>query len=384
MRGGERSIADDLRTRVRPAELCEALNDGALRCTACGHLCRIRPGGRGVCLVRYHDGRALQAPWGYVSGLAVDPIEKKPFFHALPGARTLSFGTLGCNFRCDFCQNAATSQTLRDPGAGGGIEDVEPEEVVRAAVARRAEIVASTYNEPLITSEWAGAILRPAASAGMLGAFVSNGHASLQVLAYLRPFVDLFKVDLKCFDPRRYAALGGRLGTVLRTIRALVRSGTWVEVVTLVVPGWNDSDAELGRTAAFLASVSPDLPWHVTAFHPDYRMTDRGRTPSASLRRAAEIGGAAGLRFVYAGNVRGLEDLEETRCPGCGETLVERAGFTVGDDRLRDGACPRCARAIPGVWRGRGGVVRVGVEKAPAQEAWERGDPAADSGLPPG
>jgi pyruvate formate lyase activating enzyme len=214
-----------------------------------------------------------------------------------------------------------------------------------------APIVTSTYNEPLITSEWAVSVFTLAKTHGLKTAYVSNGNATPEVLDYLRPCLDLYKVDLKGFDDAHYRKLGGKLQTVLDTIQGLVAKAFWVEVVTLLVPGWNDSDAELQDVARFLAGVSRDIPWHVTAFHPDYKMADRGWTPVESLIRAAEIGRSEGLRFVYAGNAPGrTQSLENTVCPGCGTLLIERVGFRVLANRLEAGACPRCRVRIPGVW----------------------------------
>jgi pyruvate formate lyase activating enzyme len=212
--------------------------------------------------------------------------------------------------------------------------------------------VTSTYNEPLITSEWAVEVFRAAKAEGLVCSYVSNGNGTEEVLEYLRPWVSLYKVDLKGFRDRPYRDLGGTLERVTWTIEALNRKGFWVEVVTLVVPGLNDSDEELRDVARFLVSVSPDIPWHVTAFHPDYRMDDRPATPVRTLLRAAEIGAAEGLRFVYAGNLPGaVRSWESTHCPGCRAVLVERMGYRILKNRLdAGGRCPACQRAIPGVW----------------------------------
>ena len=345
-------LARLLARHTREGELGESLEDGRVRCLACGHRCLIPPGREGICKVRYNEGGALQVPFGYVSGLQLDPVEKKPFFHALPGATALSFGMLGCDFHCAYCQNWVTSQALRDPEAGTSVREVDPEEVVRLARDRGARILTSTYNEPLITSEWAVAIFRLAHDEGLRCSYVSNGNATEEVLEFLRPWVSMYKVDLKGFRDRPYRDLGGTLDNVLWTIRALHEKDFWVEVVTLVVPGFNDSDEELTDIARFLASVSPDIPWHVTAFHPNYRMGDRGSTPAQTLLRAAEIGAREGLHFVYAGNLPGfVQDLENTWCPGCRSLLVERVGFRVRQSRVgADGRCPECARSIPGIW----------------------------------
>ncbi len=228
---------------------------------------------------------------------------------------------------------------------------VTPKGIVRVAKAQGARIVTSTYNEPLITSEWAVAVFKEAKAAGLVCSYVSNGNATPEVLDYLRPWVSLYKVDLKGFRDRAYRDLGGTLERVLWTIRALHDQGFWVEVVTLLVPGFNDSDEELRDIARFLVSVSPDIPWHVTAFHKDYRMTEPANTTVATLLRAAEIGTAEGLHFVYAGNLPGaVRNWENTICPACGSLLVERVGFRVRENRIRDGRCPDCKRTVPGVW----------------------------------
>jgi pyruvate formate lyase activating enzyme len=233
------------------------------------------------------------------------------------------------------------------------VTETTPEELVQAALRSGARAVVSTYNEPLITTEWAVAVFKAARAAGLLTGYVSNGHATPKVLDYLAPWIDLYKVDLKGFDELQYRNYGGRLEPVLETIRALHARGTWLEVVTLLVPGINNADEEIGQLTAFLAGVSPDIPWHVTAFHPDYRMTDRAGTTPDMLVDAAAIGRRAGLRFVYAGNAAGrVGSLENTVCPGCRETLVERRAYWIGACRVTAGGrCPACGREIPGRWR---------------------------------
>lgn len=347
------SLKETLDRLTVEGALYEPLPDRRVRCVACGHRCVIPEGRDGVCKVRFNRDGRLCVPHGYVAtALQLDPVEKKPFFHVLPGSPTLSFGMLGCDYHCGYCQNWITSQTLRDPAAQARPAQVTPEIIVQQALDCGAPILTSTYNEPLITGEWAAAIFRLAKQHGLKTAFVSNGNATPEALEYLRPWLDLYKVDLKGFDDKQYRKLGGKLETVLETIGRLVQMGFWVEVVTLLVPDWNDSDQELRGIAGFLAGVSRDIPWHVTAFHPDYKMTDRGWTPAATLQRAAEIGQAAGLHFVYAGNLPGRAGgLEHTYCPGCRALLVERVGFRVRASRIsREGTCPACAARIPGVW----------------------------------
>jgi pyruvate formate lyase activating enzyme len=334
-------------------ELAVQHPSGKLICLACAHRCKLKDGARGVCLVRSRDGGALRVPWGYTAGVAVDPIEKKPFFHFLPGSRALSFGMLGCDLHCSYCQNWFTSQALRNPAASQRVQEIDPDALVAAALDHRCAVVTSTYNEPLITAEWAHDVFTRAHRAGLLTSFVSNGHATPEVLDYLAPVIDAFKVDLKAFSATAYRSLGGKLDAVLDSVRGLVARGIWTEVVTLVVPGFNDSNEELREIAGFLAGVSPDIPWHVTAYHPDYEMQDPPPTPAARLVEAASIGRAAGLRFVYAGNIpAAVADLENTRCPGCGAELITRRGFLVRANRLGpDGRCPSCGAAIPGRWQ---------------------------------
>ena len=334
------------------SELVQSHRSGKLVCVACAHRCKLADGARGVCLVRSRSGGAMRVPWGYTAGVAVDPIEKKPFFHLLPGSRALSFGMLGCDLHCAYCQNWFTSQSLRNPAASQKAVPVQPATLVAAALEHRCSVLTSTYNEPLITAEWAHDIFAAARAEGLVTSFVSNGHATTEVLDYLAPVLDACKVDLKSFDRTTYRSLGGTLAAVCDTIASLVERGVWTEVVTLVVPGFNDSPDELHAMASFLAGISADLPWHLTAYHPDYEMTDPPPTSAATLAAAAAIGRSAGLRFVYAGNLPGrLGDLENTSCPECGATLVERVGFSVRSLRLTvEGRCPDCSTVIPGRW----------------------------------
>ncbi|MBE0697065.1 MAG: radical SAM protein, partial [Anaerolineaceae bacterium] len=270
---------------------------------------------------------------------------------------------LGCDFHCGYCQNWVTSQTLRDPEANAGvnvIQEVEPEDLVRYARRLGAAFMVSSYNEPLITSEWAVAIFKKALQAGLKCAYVSNGNSTPEVLRYLQPYLSAYKVDLKTMQDRQYRKLGGVLNHVLDTIHNAHDMGLWVEVVTLVIPGFDDSSAELWDTARYLASVSVDIPWHVTAFHADYKV-DATNTPSDTLRRAAEIGQEAGLRYVYAGNLPGqVGTYEDTFCPGCGKRLIQRRGYTILDYQITaEGKCPACGASIAGLWTGNPETVRL-------------------------
>src|SRR6476659_9323430 len=348
------SLADVLEVRTAEAapELVEAISRDRVRCYACGHECPIPDGAVGVCKVRFNRGGHLRVPWGYVGGIQCDPIEKKPFFHAHPGALAFSFGMLGCDLHCSYCQNWVTSQALRDPQAVSPPLGASPDLLVQDALQQGAKLLVSTYNEPLITAEWAVEIFKAARASGLKTAFVSNGNGTPQVLEFLRPWIDFYKVDLKSFDDQHYRQLGGRIGPILDTIRRLHAMGIWVEIVTLLIPGFNDSGDDLRRLTEFLASVSPDIPWHVTAFHKDYKMSDPADTKPEDLMRAAEIGKAAGLHYIYAGNLPGrVGELEDTRCHNCGETIIRRYGYFIKDYRLTaDGCCPDCSTTIPGRW----------------------------------
>ncbi|MBP7933446.1 MAG: AmmeMemoRadiSam system radical SAM enzyme [Phycisphaerae bacterium] len=342
-------LADN--TIAAAPELVRDEGEGVVRCLACAHRCRIGEGKAGVCQVRFNSAGRLRVPGGYVAGLQVDPIEKKPFYHVYPGQEALSFGMLGCDFHCSYCQNWISSQTLRDDQAVAAPRAVTAERIVELAVQHRSPVMVSTYNEPLITADWAVEVFKLARPHGIRCGFVSNGNATPEVIEFLRPWADLYKVDLKCYNDRNYHKLGGTLQAVLDTISRLKERGFWVEVVTLVVPGFNDSEQELGAIARFLVGVSPEIPWHVTAFHPDYKMTDSPRTPPSTLLRAWELGRAAGLKFVYAGNLPGsVGDGENTRCPACGGLLVKRYGFQVEANHVRAGRCPKCGTAVPGIW----------------------------------
>jgi pyruvate formate lyase activating enzyme len=344
-----KSVLESLTTE---GELYERLEDGKIRCFACGHRCVIFDGLDGICKVRFNRGGKLLVPHGYVGALQLDPVEKKPFFHALPGSLAMSFGMLGCDFHCAYCQNWVTSQALRDPNAISPPHQLTGEDFVRIAAKQGARIVTSTYNEPLITSEWAVEIFKAARQAGLKTSYVSNGNGTPEVLEYIRPWVDLYKVDLKSFQDRNYRKLGGVLKNVLDTIERLYTMGFWLEIVTLVIPGFNDSDEELRDIARFLARISPGIPWHVTAFHQDYKMTDPANTTVAALLRAAEIGRSEGLHFVYAGNLPSrVANWENTYCPGCKALLIERTGYRIRQSRITaEGTCPDCSRRIPGVW----------------------------------
>ncbi len=346
------NILDDLTVE---GELYESLPDNSLRCHACGHRCLIREGKRGICQVRFNQDGKLRVPWGYVGALQSDPIEKKPFSHVMPGTNALTFGMLGCDYHCGYCQNWLTSQAMRDPDSDASsqlVRKITPAQMVEHAQKTNASAVVSSYNEPLITSEWAVEIFKAAKQAGSICAYVSNGNNTTEVMEYLRPHLDAYKVDLKCMSDKNYRSLGGVLQHTLDGIKRAREMGLWVEVVTLVIPGFNDSNEELWDAARFLADLSLDIPWHVTAFHKDYKMTEPDNTDSKTLLRAAEIGREAGLRYVYAGNLPGnVGEYEDTHCPRCSYPLVKRSGYVIQKYEISgEGKCPKCGEMIAGLW----------------------------------
>lgn len=324
----------------------------AIRCGVCRHDCLIAEGAVGVCGVRKNvDGRIRLMVYGKASSVCVDPVEKKPFFHLKPGTEILSVGSVGCNFRCCFCQNWAISQAMREPDLAGGIplRDAMPASLVADAVRRKIPSIAFTYNEPAILLEWALDTFKLAKKNDLTTAFVSNGYASDESLKMLRGKLDAINIDLKAFSQGFYAKqCGASLDHVLATIESAHRMGFWLELTTLVIPGLNDGAKELKEAAEWIASLSVDIPWHLTAFHPEYKLTSIPATPMKKLEEAHDIAKKAGLNYVYVGNLRNGH--ENTVCAQCSTTLVHRSGFKVVDNRIKKGACPSCGKEVPGVW----------------------------------
>jgi pyruvate formate lyase activating enzyme len=326
----------------------QAREGDRVRCLLCPHHCSLKEGATGLCQVRRVEGGTLRSlVYGYPCAAGVDPIEKKPLFHFRPGSRTFSYATAGCNLACSFCQNHSISQE----GARGRLVRYHaPEGLVDGAEEEGCRIIAHTYTEPTVYLEYALDIAREAAARGMDNVFVTNGFIAPEALAEAIPLLAAANVDLKSFSDETYRKVcRGALQPVLETIETLHRSGVWVEVTTLVIPDLNDSTRELGEIAAFIAGVSPAIPWHVSRFHPDFRMTDRGVTPAATLERAVAAGIDAGLEHIFVGNLPGSGH-EDTRCSACRETVIRRSGFAVRENRLAGGRCPACGEAVAGVW----------------------------------
>lgn len=346
----------------REAVMYESLSNGEVQCFSCDHRCKIKPNGRGVCQVRFNLNGKLYAPYGYVAALQCDPTEKKPFFHVHPGSNTLTFGMMGCNLHCAYCQNWDISQTLRDSNAGRPPLEVTEKQLIELALNQGAKCVASSYNEPLITSEWSRSVFIEAKKVGLTTMYVSNGNATAEVLEYIKPYTDAYKIDLKTMNEKNYRSLGTHRDKVLNGIRKVYEMGFWLEIVTLIIPGFNDSEAELKDAAQFIKSISPSIPWHVTAFHKDYRMQEQDDTSPSTLIRATEIGYSEGLHYVYPGNrPGGVGPYENTFCPGCKSKLIERIGYVVLNYHLNQtGDCPSCGMHIPGIWPKSKGEVVIG------------------------
>lgn len=361
-----------LNPSMKKAVLYKKLKNGNVQCLACKRKCLIAEGTEGFCGVRRNvEGDLRLMVYGKAIAVHTDPIEKKPFYHFLPGSQIFSFGTIGCNFRCSFCQNWDISQTLRlikDMYKDSGMlkkaydqaynegQKLSPKDGVKFCEENCIPSIAYTYNEPTIFSEYAHDMGVLARKKGLKNVYVSNGYISDECLEYMKDFCDAINIDLKSFSEDFYVnTCGGTLHGVLETIEKAWKMGFWIEITTLVIPDLNDGEEELKSIAEFIAGVSKDIPWHVTAFHPDYKMTGKKTTPPETLEAAYQIGKAAGLKYVYMGNIFGAKH-EDTFCPKCGKLLVERAGMSclkcnVINDKKGAGKCPDCGEKIAGVWR---------------------------------
>lgn len=335
---------------MKEAMLYEKLGDGRVRCNLCAHRCVIAPGKRGICGVRENqDGTLYSLVYGKAVSLAVDPIEKKPLFHFLPGSRAYSVATVGCNFNCLNCQNYTISQYPRLHSGRIIGEEVSPSEIVADAVARGCQTIAYTYTEPTVFFEYAYDTARLARENGLRNVFVSNGYMTAEAADAIIPYLDGINIDLKGISDEFYRKMaGGTLRPVLDSIARFHRAGVWVEVTTLVIPGMNDSEHDLRWIAEAIYGIAPTIPWHISRFYPAYRLREVPPTPVDTLRRAQEIGKEVGLHYIYVGNVPA--EGEDTYCPHCGARLIKRIGFAVVENRLQGGRCPKCGAEIPGVF----------------------------------
>ena len=335
------------------AYLYEPLEDNKVKCNLCSHRCVIKTGRRGLCSVRENQaGKLHTLVYDKLIARHVDPIEKKPLFHFLPGSLSYSIATVGCNFRCKFCQNADIAQMPTDHKGIIMGDTVAPQEIVDAAAKAGCLSISYTYTEPTVFFELAYDTAKIAHSQGIRNVFVTNGYMTAEALEMINPYLDAANVDLKAFTEKYYKDLcGARLKHVQKALKRMKDYGILVEITTLIVPGLNDDSAELKALAGFIANdLGTDTPWHISRFHPTYKLTDRPPTPVKTLTSTREIGLQAGLKYVYTGNVPGNE-AENTFCPGCGERVIERWGFQVGNRRMKNGKCSQCGTGIEGVWK---------------------------------
>lgn len=336
---------------IREAMLYQALEDRAVSCVLCHHNCRIAPGKFGICSVRQNrDGKLYTQIYGDIIAAHVDPIEKKPLYHFLPGTNSFSIATVGCNFRCSFCQNWQISQASKGKDIMGHGQEFSPQDVVAAAKRHDCQSISYTYTEPTVFFEYAYDTARLAKKEGMANIFVTNGYMRPEALDAIHPYLDACNVDLKAMHEGFYKDMcGAHLQPVLDSIRRMKDMGIWLEITTLVIPGRNDSENEFTQIARFIAEVDRNIPWHISRFHPDYKYTDSEATPTESLRRAFAIGRKEGLRFIYIGNVLG--ESEGTLCPDCGRVLIPRQGFYVAANKIKDSKCPYCGARIAGIFK---------------------------------
>ncbi len=335
---------------MKEAILYEKLADNRVHCRLCNHFCIIDEGKNGTCGVRENrSGTLVSLVYGKIIAGHCDPIEKKPLFHFLPGSRSYSIATVGCNFRCLFCQNADISQMPLDGNRIVGTE-TSPESIVQAAQSQGAASISYTYTEPTIYMETAVDTARIATREGLKNVFVSNGYMTKEALGEIGDDLHAANIDLKAFNNRFYREqCGAKLGPVLKTLEVMKEMGVWLEVTTLLIPGLNDDPTELRDLARFLANLDPGIPWHISRFHPTYRLTNIPSTPVATIRRARDLGYEAGLQYVYTGNIHGDEG-ENTFCNYCRAPLINRTGFFTSKNRIEDGRCTSCGKEIPGYW----------------------------------
>lgn len=321
--------------------------DHSVVCLLCRHYCKLKEGQVGICGINKNEnGEHKNLVYGHPVAIHVDPVEKKPLYHFLPGTRVLSFGTVGCNFKCPFCQNWDISQ---EKEINKSIE-VTPEQMVSLAFEQSAQSIAYTYNEPTTFYPYAKDVGMIAKARGLKNIFVSNGYESPEVIEDMASWVDAANIDLKSWDDAYYKkSLKGGLEEVKDTLRRMVAKGIWVEVTTLLIEGENDSDKDLHEMASFIANdLGKHVPWHLSAFYPQYKMLDHERTRIETLQRAEKIGKEAGLKYIYLGNVPVKSD---TYCPSCNELVIDRTAYMVESNKLKNGYCPKCNYKIEGVWK---------------------------------
>jgi len=341
---------------MHPASLYEKLGNQTVRCQACAHNCVIAEGSTGLCGVRYNNaGKLFLAVYGHPMAVNVDPIEKKPLYHFLPGTQIFSLGTMGCNFGCDFCQNWDISQMTKSLGHHQAFdalgEEWSPKKIVEYCLKNKIPSIAYTYNEPTIFAEYAYDIALLAKEKGIKNVMVSNGYQSPESLNYLSAVIDAINIDLKAGSEKFYLqTCKAKLAVVKENIKLWKEKGVWVEITTLIIPGHNDEEREIKEMAHFIAKIDKGIPWHLSRFFPQYRMADGSATPLSTLKKAHVIGKAAGLKYVYVGNAPG-EDIEKTLCSRCQKVVIERRGYKIIENNLKERNCPQCGEIIEGIWK---------------------------------
>jgi pyruvate formate lyase activating enzyme len=336
---------------MKEAYLYKKQEKGKIRCFLCSHRCLIADGKRGICCVRENKkGSLYSLVYEKLISANVDPIEKKPFFHFLPGSKAFSIATMGCNFRCLHCQNHEISQLAKETENITG-KEVPCKDIVSMALRYNCASISYTYTEPTIFFEYAYDTAKIAHTRGLKNTFVTNGYMTAEALDMIAPYLDGANVDLKSFSEKFYKTVcGAKLKPVLESIQKMKTLGIWVEVTTLIIPTLNDSEEELREIARFIHSVSPEIPWHVSAFYPTYKMLDKPRTSPEIIKHARKVGLEEGLRYVYTGNIPG-EEGENTACFHCNNILIRRLGYHIAENNVTEGKCPHCGTPIAGVWR---------------------------------
>ncbi len=340
-----------LESRTVPAVLKTRGHRDELRCTACAHRCVVQEGEAGVCGVRFNRGGELYAPFGYIARSYIRPVETNTIYHVIPGSKALTFGMFGCDLKCPYCQNWNISQALRDERDYERPKDTSAAMMIAQAVAAGCKVICAAFNEPLIAGEWVYHIFAQAKLYGLVTALITDGNTTTESLNYIRPVTDVYRVDLKTYSQEGYRMLGGNFAAVMDGIVTARELGYWIEIVTLVVPGFNDELAGLRKIARTVAAIDSSIPWHLNAFYPRYRMNNYPRTPARLLFAAAGSALAQGLKFVYVGNLNDeLRELNHTRCPQCRKILIARENYNTTASCLNGSACPNCDYKIPGVW----------------------------------
>ena len=336
------------------AWLSKKLGSGKILCQACSQACVLEEGEYGICSVRkVENGELKLLVYGLAAAVNVDPVEKKPMFHFLPKSRAFSVGTVGCNFSCKFCQNYDISQYPKEHHHKIVGQELSPERIVELALENRCESIAYTYNEPIVFFEYTYDTAKLAHEKGLKNIYVTSGYETHKAIDLLEPYIDGMNIDIKSFNNEFYKEIcGARLKPVLDAVTYAHEKGIWIEITTLLIPGKNDSNEEIRSIAKFIANIDPSIPWHLSAFHPMYKMLDVSRTPESTLLRAYKIGQEEGLKYLYVGNIEN-EDHESTYCPSCKKRVIDRSGNIgqfVTSEVDENGTCPSCGYTLEGVW----------------------------------